>query len=97
MPIYEYECRSCSKVFEVQQRISDEPLQKCPECQGKVKKLVSASSFLLKGGGWYADGYTGPSNGTGRNGGPTEKKDSAQVPSCQAGKDSCAGCPAAAA
>lgn len=97
MPIYEYECTSCSKVFEVRQRISDDPLQDCPECRGKVKKLVSASSFLLKGGGWYADGYSGPANGKGKNGGSAEKKDSAPAPACQAAKESCAGCPAAAA
>ena len=97
MPIYEYECTSCDKVFEVRQRISDEPLQNCPDCRGKVKKIVSASSFLLKGGGWYADGYSGPSNGSGKNGGTAEKKDSTPAPPCQAGKDSCAGCPAAAA
>lgn len=97
MPVYEYECPSCAKVFEVLQRISDEPLQYCPECHGKVKKLVSASSFLLKGGGWYADGYSGPSNGGGRNGGSPEKKDSPPAPACQGGKDNCSGCPAAAA
>lgn len=97
MPVYEYECPSCARVFEVRQRISDEPLQNCPECQGKVKKLVSASSFLLKGGGWYADGYSGPTTGNGGKGGSQEKKDSGPAPSCQGGKDSCAGCPAAAA
>lgn len=96
MPIYEYECTSCDKVFEVRQRISDEPLRNCPDCGGMVKKIVSASSFLLKGGGWYADGYSSPSNGSGRNGGSTEKKDGTPAPSCQTGKDGCQGCPAAA-
>ncbi len=63
MPIYEYECESCRNIFEVTQRISDDPLSSCPDCAGSVKKLVSRSSFQLKGGGWYADGYNNGSGG----------------------------------
>jgi putative FmdB family regulatory protein len=64
MPIYEYECCSCRKVIEVLQRISDKPLDYCPDCHGSVTKLVSMSAFHLKGGGWYADGYSNkPGNG----------------------------------
>ncbi len=58
MPVYEYECPACEIVHEVQQRIADDPLQDCPECGGPVKKIMSRSSFQLKGGGWYADGYS---------------------------------------
>ena len=58
MPIYEYECTSCCNVFEVFQRMTEDPLTTCPDCSGLVKKLVSVSSFTLKGGGWYADGYS---------------------------------------
>ncbi|RLA16571.1 MAG: zinc ribbon domain-containing protein [Gammaproteobacteria bacterium] len=57
MPIYEYECKFCEKVFEVQQRMADKPVDTCPDCGEAVKKLISKSSFQLKGGGWYADGY----------------------------------------
>jgi len=57
MPVYEYECPACEKVIEVQQRMSDDPLSQCPDCGGPVKKIMSMSSFKLKGGGWYADGY----------------------------------------
>ena len=57
MPVYEYECPTCVKVIEVQQRMSDAPLTTCPDCAGQVKKIVSMSSFHLKGGGWYSDGY----------------------------------------
>lgn len=57
MPVYEYECPACEKVIEVQQRMADEPLSQCPDCDGPVKKIMSMSSFKLKGGGWYADGY----------------------------------------
>ena len=61
MPIYEYECTSCHNALEVIQRISEQPLCACPECSGSLKKLVSVSSFQLKGGGWYADGYSSSS------------------------------------
>ncbi|MDE0886005.1 MAG: zinc ribbon domain-containing protein [Myxococcota bacterium] len=58
MPIYEYECTKCGHEFEREQRMSDAPVKTCPECKGrKVTKLISRSSFVLKGGGWYADGY----------------------------------------
>ena len=54
MPIYEYKCSKCEHQFEVIQRFSDNPVESCPECNEKsVKKLVSAPSFRLKGGGWY--------------------------------------------
>ena len=99
MPIYEYECKSCENVFEVQQRMTDDPLEACPECKGEVKKLISASSFQLKGGGWYADGYSGPSNGSEKKDTPPAKKESPPAPPCQQkGKsEGCKSCPAAAA
>ena len=54
MPIYEYKCSKCEHQFEVIQRFSDNPVETCPACNRKtVKKLVSAPSFRLKGGGWY--------------------------------------------
>lgn len=58
MPIYEYECQDCGKQFEVFQGISEKPLKKCQYCHGKAKRLISQSSFALKGGGWYRDGYS---------------------------------------
>jgi len=59
MPIYEYECESCNKKLDVIQKTTDKPLIKCPEC-GKlslVKVIASNCSFVLKGGGWFKDGY----------------------------------------
>lgn len=54
MPIYEYQCQSCQEHVELLQKISDEPAKKCPACKkNKLKKLVSAAGFRLKGGGWY--------------------------------------------
>ena len=54
MPIYEYRCEACGEELEKIQKFSDPPLTECPAC-GKpaLKKLVSASSFRLKGSGWY--------------------------------------------
>ena len=54
MPIYEYQCANCGQKKEVIQKISDEPLQRCEACgQDSLKKLISATNFQLKGGGWY--------------------------------------------
>lgn len=54
MPFYEYECQNCKFYTEVLQKVSDPPLRKCPSCgKSKMKKLVSAPNFRLKGGGWY--------------------------------------------
>ena len=58
MPIYEYQCPDCGYQFEQLQKISDEPIRVCPNCeQTHVRKLVSQTSFVLKGGGWYKDHY----------------------------------------
>jgi len=56
MPTYEYECTK-GHVFEVEQSITAEPLKRCKVCRAKVHRLISASNFILKGSGWYADGY----------------------------------------
>ena len=62
MPIYEYACGGCDREFEVEQRITEDPLRSCPECRSrKVKRLISQTSFVLKGGGWYADLYASKS------------------------------------
>lgn len=54
MPIYEYACKECGHRLEALQKISAAPLTQCPQCQAEtLTKLVSASSFRLKGGGWY--------------------------------------------
>lgn len=57
MPIYEYRCNSCNIQFELRQKFSDPPADKCHKCGGAVRKMVSAASFSLKGSGWYGDGY----------------------------------------
>lgn len=57
MPIYEYQCTGCGKTIEVMQKISDDPLTKCEECGGELKKLITSTSFVLKGEGWYVTDY----------------------------------------
>lgn len=91
MPVYEYECPACEKVFEVQQRISDDPVESCPDCGGQVKKLVSMSSFHLKGGGWYSDGYSAKTSAAQEKKSPPAKE---STPPCKGGEGSCKSCPA---
>jgi len=62
MPTYEYVCRSCEHQFEAVQSIKDEPLTNCPQCHTDfLCRLISKTSFVLKGGGWAADNYGTPS------------------------------------
>jgi putative FmdB family regulatory protein len=58
MPIYEYECQACAHRFEEWQKMSDKPVKVCPRCKARrVEKLISHTSFQLKGGGWGSDLY----------------------------------------
>jgi putative FmdB family regulatory protein len=60
MPIYEFQCEACGHVFESWQKISDPNPDKCPSCgAAKVEKLISSTSFILQGKGWYATDYGG--------------------------------------
>jgi len=99
MPIYEYECEQCHKITEAWQHLTDEPLATCQECGGELRKLISMSSFQLKGGGWYADGYSNTNNNSSKTPTPSkpEKKTSdtaGAATSCpKGGSDACCGCP----
>lgn len=58
MPIYEYKCENCGDTFEVLQKFNEDPLTECMLChEGPVKKLISVSSFVLKGSGFYVNDY----------------------------------------
>jgi putative FmdB family regulatory protein len=62
MPTYEYECTN-GHTFEVVQRITADPLKRCKVCRAKATRLISAANFILKGGGWYSDGYSSSKSG----------------------------------
>lgn len=62
MPLYEYRCEDpkCNGQEEVLQRVSDaDKPRKCPQCEKRMKRIISGGSFILKGGGWASDGYSG--------------------------------------
>lgn len=62
MPTYEYQCEKCGHEFEREQRITEDPIKTCPKCKAqKAKRLISATSFVLKGSGWYSDLYSSSS------------------------------------
>ena len=67
MPIYEYKCEGCNEVFEVLQKMGDPPPEKHSCGSTHLHRQMSNTSFVLKGGGWYASGYssTGGSSGSG--------------------------------
>ena len=88
MPIYEYECTKCGKIEEMLQKFSDKPLTRCRSCAGKLHKLVSQSTFHLKGTGWYATDYA---NKTGSPTKPSKKNQtskSAETKSPETGSES---------
>jgi len=63
MPTYDYACDSCGHEFERVQRITEKPLKKCPKCgKDEARRMIGGGGFILKGGGWESDLYSGPSN-----------------------------------
>jgi putative FmdB family regulatory protein len=92
MPIYEYQCKQCGKVFEYMQKMSDDPKTECEECSGALERLISRSAFHLKGGGWYKDLYssTKPESKSGGSSSSTgsDSKSSASTSSDSSGSSS---------
>jgi putative FmdB family regulatory protein len=83
MPIYEYQCQACDHEFEALQKMSEDQLIQCPECQKpELKKLISASGFRLKGSGWYESDFKKSSSVTKPT---TEKSSSPSSSSCCSG------------
>ena len=80
MPIYEYHCEKCG-TFETTQRITDKPLGRCPTCKGKVKKLISNTSFQLKGTGWYVTDYARKGKSDNGSSAKSESKSSSETKS----------------
>lgn len=86
MPIYEYQCEKCG-TFETTQRITEKPLNKCPTCKSRVKKLISNTSFQLKGTGWYITDYgrkdksaAKSDNGVAKSSSETKKETKTETP-----------------
>lgn len=78
MPTYDYKCLSCGKVFELFQKITDEPQEKCLHCSGKAERLISPGlGIIFKGSGFYETDY---------------KKKKEPISNSE-NKDSCKGCP----
>ncbi len=85
MPIREYKCKDCGNYIEVIQGINEKPLEKCEKCGGKLEKLISNSSFVLKGSGWYKTDYA--SSGSSGSGSKSKKpadesKTASPAPAC---------------
>jgi len=78
MPLYEYKCHSCGKIFEVLQKFSDDQVKVHEECGGEVERLISRSAFQLKGSGWYATDYPKSNGGDG-------KKEESKTPADKSG------------
>ena len=83
MPIYEYRCKKCGKQFEAFQGITEPDLKTCKFCKGKVQKMMSLSSFSLKGTGWYATDYAGKKTTTAK----TAKKEETSADSTATAAD----------
>ena len=97
MPLYEYQCESCSTRFERIQKFSDPPIETCPSCGGPVRKLLSSPAIQFKGSGWYITDYAkksgaaaGSSKGEGAGSGSNsgEKSSSSDSSSTSSTSDS---------
>jgi putative FmdB family regulatory protein len=88
MPTYDYQCQKCDFEFEREQRITEDPIKTCPKCKSrKAKRLLSASNFILKGGGWYADGYGSGGGKSSADSGGSEESSSSSSASDSGGSD----------
>ena len=86
MPTYEYECRNCNKVFDIFQKITDKPIEKCPKCHKKVSRLIGGGSgIIFKGAGFYATDYRKSST---KNTSPKGKSGA-----CPSKNSECSSCP----
>ncbi len=84
MPTYEYECKHCRYKFEAFQKITDKPLENCPKCNNKLRKIIGLGlGIIFKGTGFYATDYRKKT---------PPKADSKQSKPCPNSKDGCQGC-----
>ena len=85
MPIYEYQCQKCGTI-EVTRRITEKALTKCPTCKNKVKKLISNTSFQLKGTGWYITDYARKGQTNGESNGESKSDSGSKSPASSESK-----------
>ncbi len=89
MPIYEYHCAKCGTKTEVMQKMNDRPITKCEKCgKDTLEKQISRSSFSLKGGGWYSDGYSSSNTSTTKGDQPSSSSSTNTKKAC--GQSECA-------
>lgn len=102
MPIYEYRCEQCGRQFEVMQRMTEPLLATCEKCGGQVRRLISQTSFVLKGSGWYVTDYPSASrkkamaqekNGGDSTSSSTNTTSTTSEPAASSDKASSAGAP----
>ena len=78
MPIYEYRCTECGHQFEVHQRFSDAPLEVCPNCQGKLRKVFHPAGVIFKGSGFYTTDYKSSAKSSGNGSSGEAKSDKSE-------------------
>ncbi len=88
MPVYEYQCSACKRIEEAFQKISDPPLAVCPQCRGRLEKIISHSAFHLKGSGWYVTDYGGAKTDTTEKSQPASTETTPAAPSAKTKDDS---------
>ena len=90
MPLYEYECDSCGHRFEVIQKFSDAPIDKCPTCGSSVHKLMSSPAIQFKGSGWYITDYAKKDSATATKAGASKEGSTSAPDSAKSSTDSSA-------
>ena len=88
MPLYEYQCESCETRFEKIQKFSDPPVETCPSCGGRVRKLLSSPAIQFKGSGWYITDYakkSGSGDGDSKSAKPAKDKEGASTSTADSG------------
>ena len=100
MPIYEYRCVECQQLFEewCKQVEDKSATHKCPICKGEARRIMSSTTFALKGSGWYVTDYSSRRDeGKCDTSAPCSAPASPEVPSVCASSGSCAGAGACSA
>jgi putative FmdB family regulatory protein len=98
MPTYEYHCQSCGKRFEAWQKITDEPIETCPDCSGEVHRVIYPVGLMFKGSGFYStdnrDSSSAPSGSNGSTSSAASEKAGAEASSAGAEAKSATSAPA---